>query len=286
MRSALHSIARFCRVSCLLICTLPALAAAPPADGAEVEGAAAQQEKILVLPFAPLAASDNEAWRARSLQQTLLADLRTAAPGRVMSGEAATADVAGAVAAGRQASARYVVTGTFAVNPPDVRVTAQVVDVQTGQAVHTYRVTGSARDAFQLEDDLASKLREGLGLGRAGGAARDEEPAAKAPAGHRIILVVGPKPPDTQPEEPLPPPSREEPMRRRAERNQSLYAYRPPGPIIYYPSRDACHSAGSFIMRGGIPVEYGVKVYSPHRHNCCRPVRPGPGVPWPCTHRR
>jgi TolB-like protein len=300
MRSALHITIPLWGILCLLTWNFAAVAAEPPPAAARAAGAAAQQEKILVLPFTPLASSGEEAWRARPLQQMLLEDLASAAPGRVVSGEAAAGDVAGAVVAGRQASARYVVTGTFAVNSPEVRITVQVVDVQAGQAVHTFRLTGSAADAFQLEDDLTSKLREGLGLGPAGGAARDEEPAATAPARGRIILVIGPKPPTPQPAEPLPPPpSREELMRRGVERNESLYTARPgpisgpiSGPIIYHPSRDSCHSAGSFIMRGGIPVEYGVKVYSPSPSHdpCCpprRPCRPSPGpVPYPCAHRR
>ena len=163
---------RHCRPGLLRIAAvLTAVVAALPARAAEASAPAERLGDILVLPFMPLDSRPNEGggssgWRGKSVQQTLLADLAAAAPrGTLILGDdepAATA--AAAAAAARKVGAHYVVFGTFAADPPLLRLTGQVVDATAGRSVGGLKATGPERDAFRLEDVLAAQLQEHLRL--------------------------------------------------------------------------------------------------------------------------
>src|SRR4051794_39844122 len=64
-------------------------------------------DRVLVLPFSPVGQA--EAWRGRSVQQSLVADLTAAAPARVGAADAPASDAAAAVAVAKQAGGRHVV---------------------------------------------------------------------------------------------------------------------------------------------------------------------------------
>src|SRR5438045_240255 len=66
-------------------------------------------DRVLVLPFAPV--GPTEAWRGRSVQQSLVADLTAAAPARVGAADAPASDAAAAMTVAKQAGVRYVVFG-------------------------------------------------------------------------------------------------------------------------------------------------------------------------------
>lgn len=136
---------------------------------------------VLVFPFMPIDAwigegSGTAAWRGKSVQQTVLADL--AAAGRrglsVIGDDAPMQNIAAAVAGGRKVGARYVILGTFVSDPPDLRLTGYIVDVETGLSVGGLKATGSARDAFRLEDAVAGQAMRYFGI----------EPPATHVAGH------------------------------------------------------------------------------------------------------
>jgi hypothetical protein len=204
------------------------------------------------------------------VQQSLVADLTAAAPGRVVSGDVASADLAAAVAAGREASARYVVFGTFAVNGPQARIVGQIVDVETGQPLAAPKATAEGGSGFDLEDEFSSQVARhlGLGAGRAAVAGAEPGPIVQtapagdvAPARGQIIIKPGkPRPATTQPEAPArPPPSPSAMLRRSAAREFPAVHC---GPIIYAPPGDYCGPrAGSFIMHRGYSFPYGVTVY-------------------------
>lgn len=68
------------------------------------------------------------------------------------------------VKAGRMVGAEYVVVGAFAAVDPKMRIDTRVVRVETGEIVKTAQVTGDQDKFFELEQDLASKLIDGLGV--------------------------------------------------------------------------------------------------------------------------
>ena len=140
---------------------------APPAFAEEPTTQPAAGGKILVLPFTTLNKSDYQVWLGRSIQQSLLADLSAAAPQRAISVDSEAPDTTAAIEAGRKAGAAYVVEGNFVTSGQELRLTGQVLDVSSGQAIAGLKATGSIRDVFHLEDQVAGQVRQRLALGPA-----------------------------------------------------------------------------------------------------------------------
>jgi TolB-like protein len=69
-----------------------------------------------------------------------------------------------AVKVGRLAGAQYVVVGSFSSLDPKMRIDTRVVRVETGEVVKTAQVTGKQDDFFDLEQKLAKRLVDGLGV--------------------------------------------------------------------------------------------------------------------------
>jgi TolB-like protein len=122
--------------------------------------------RILVLPFTAMNGSGESSWLGRSIQQSLLADLTIAAPGRLVSADGEAGDAEAAAAAGRKAQANFVVIGSFttidASTGKQLRITGQVVDVPHQSALAGFKATGMYADIFQLEDAVARQIRRRL----------------------------------------------------------------------------------------------------------------------------
>ena len=69
-----------------------------------------------------------------------------------------------AVKAGRMVGAQYIVIGAFAAVEPKIRLDTRVVRVETGEIVKTATVTGDQDKFFDLEQQLANRLIDGLGV--------------------------------------------------------------------------------------------------------------------------
>lgn len=69
-----------------------------------------------------------------------------------------------AVKVGKMLGAEYIVTGAFASLQPNMRIDTRVVRVETGAIVKTAQVTGDQDKFFDLEQALADKLIDGLGV--------------------------------------------------------------------------------------------------------------------------
>jgi len=69
-----------------------------------------------------------------------------------------------AVKVGKMVGAEYIVVGAFAALEPSMRIDTRVVRVQTGEIVKTAQVTGDQNKFFDLEQKLADRLIDGLGI--------------------------------------------------------------------------------------------------------------------------
>ena len=69
-----------------------------------------------------------------------------------------------AVKVGRLSGAEYVVVGAFATVQPQMRIDTRVVRVGTGEIVKTAQVVGKEDAFFDLEQQLAARLIDGLGV--------------------------------------------------------------------------------------------------------------------------
>jgi len=68
------------------------------------------------------------------------------------------------VKTGKMIGAEYVVVGSFHQAEPQMRIDTRVVRVATGEVVKTAQVVGDKDKFFDLEQDLANKLIDGLGV--------------------------------------------------------------------------------------------------------------------------
>jgi TolB-like protein len=128
--------------------------------------------RIAVLPFVATNPQSGNSWMGKSIQQSLDADLLRMAPSRVQTADAVANTSADAVAAGRQLGVNYVIFGTFTATDQAVRIVGQVVDVSSGTATNSLKVTGKLGDVFVLEDDLSKQARVAI----FGQSASDNEP--------------------------------------------------------------------------------------------------------------
>lgn len=69
-----------------------------------------------------------------------------------------------AVRVGHMVGAEFVVVGAFAAVQPQMRIDTRVVRVETGEIVKTAQVVGDQDKFFDLEQALANKLVDGLGV--------------------------------------------------------------------------------------------------------------------------
>src|SRR5262249_5479282 len=64
---------------------------------------------------------------------------------------------------GRGVGAEYAVTGSFVSIAPDIRIDVRVIRINTGEVVTARKVTGGKDRFFELQQELAAALIEGLG---------------------------------------------------------------------------------------------------------------------------
>jgi TolB-like protein len=125
--------------------------------GAEASGGA-----VLLLPFAAVGETRGAEWIGQAVQQSLLSDLsrvktlQPLVPGTAMKG---AIDLEGARQAGKAAGADYVVYGSYQLGEVGLRITGQVLDVNSGRFVGGVKATGSVRELFEMEDAIAEQTK-------------------------------------------------------------------------------------------------------------------------------
>ena len=156
-------------ISGLLVGTLaavapPAFAQAPATQPAPLVAQNAAADKLVVFPFG--VSSDSKPWVGKAVQQDVFTDLiqRTRAhvesiPGDPPSG---TAD---ALRRARDAGATLAVYGDVQTTSSDLRITGQLLDVQSGAILGGLKATGRADDLFPMEDSVAAQVLRALPAG-------------------------------------------------------------------------------------------------------------------------
>ena len=151
-----------------------ALSAVLRGDLSNDSGADSGPPILAVTDFRNITANAEDDWLGTGISETVTADLRgfegvTVVPrGRVhelmrtLGQETGDADDRLRIRAGRELGARWVLAGSFQRAGDAVRVTASLLDVATGQAVHTTKVDGRLNEIFSLQDRLVRDVAEGL----------------------------------------------------------------------------------------------------------------------------
>ena len=189
----------------LLVATLPAAEALPAVRlGTTVSGQAntAQEatESVAVLPFTNITEVPEDDWIGAGIAESVATDLEqasgvsvtahqtvSAALDRLIAGDRSAAD-ARAVEAGRLVGARWVVSGGYQRVGDRLRITARLVEVETGTVVRSARVDGQESELFALQDRVAADLAGGLSGG-----------------GLAVTTAAGERSPEADPTPPRPP---------------------------------------------------------------------------------
>jgi TolB-like protein len=149
----------------------------------------AKPSKALVLPFDSIG-PEPKPWIAKALQQNLVAEVSRLRSVEALVGSEAAADQEAALRSARATGARYVIFGAYQVVEADLRMTGQVVDVESKQSLVGLKATGTLRDLFGLEDTIAAQVKRALPQAKVaaaapaggGGVEMLEQPKAAAPA--------------------------------------------------------------------------------------------------------
>jgi TolB-like protein len=165
-----------------LLTGVPVVAADEPETPAARTTPAVSDNRVLVLAFAA-EGGDAAGSLGRSAQQSLATDLSAAGTMQVATRKTPADDTDAALAAARDAGARYVVFGHIQQVGQDVRVNGQMLDAKTGRAVVALKVTGPTSNFFAMQDALGRQAVAAVGGGSAREAATTSSPAAPiAPA--------------------------------------------------------------------------------------------------------
>ena len=162
---------------------------------------------VAVVPFANISQSEADEWIGAGIAETLRADLQHRPgivvldlnpPSQATRGTGPSGDRVNngaALETSRAGGATWLVTGGYQRVGNRLRITARLVEVDTGSVHHTVRVDGAIDELFDLQDRVVAEV--GAQLGQFG---LPREPASIAPA-----PVRQPDPPPAPPAPPTPP---------------------------------------------------------------------------------
>ena len=164
-------------------------AAAPQGTlaSAAAPGASPFSLDLAVNPFVNLSGRPADDWIGDGIAETVATDLRTrgwtvatcsgpaaqrggrtaAAPGEADNGHAVNGDAVSGPAPARCPSpqARTLIDGAFQRLGASLRITARVVDAETGAVAHRARLDGTVDELFGLQDQLVTTLAASLAAG-------------------------------------------------------------------------------------------------------------------------
>ncbi len=178
----------------------PSAPAVPTTPTAPTVPAAAQPARLLVIPLTDYNVPDSQQWIAKAVEQDMEAALGAShafAP-TPFQGQTIVEDNATAAKLARDANAAYAVRGAAQMINGTLRITAQLIDAQSGETVNSAQVTGSVNDLLSMEDHIAGQLlgNPAMASGAAittpdGGTIRNIPPDG---TGTQPLIVIAPAP--------------------------------------------------------------------------------------------
>ena len=151
--------------------------------------------QVVVVPFRNIAGGPDTNWIGEGIAEVLATDLAATAT-VVAIDRAALADAltaADALALCRRAGARWIIQGGYQLLGAQVRVTARLLDCETGAAVRRARVDGRRDELFALQDRILPAL------GSSAGASAPAAPARLPAVDAGVAAVAGAPPPPVLP---------------------------------------------------------------------------------------
>ena len=123
----------------------------------------AESISVLILPFGGLGDVSKTAWIPQAIQQNLLNELGRMRAFDLMTLTNPPAEAILSIDAARQAGAKagasFVIFGSYQTVDGELRLVGFLIDLRTTRLVGGMRATGSMRDLFALEDQIAEQAR-------------------------------------------------------------------------------------------------------------------------------
>jgi len=134
-------------------------------------------KSIAVLSFNNITKNPADDWLGGGIAETVTADLKKIEGITVIGRERvyetlrrhgvtpdAEVDTTMASSLGREVGARWILTGGYQKISEMLRITARVVDVETGEVVRTVKIDGLMKEIFDLQDKIVFELSQGMDL--------------------------------------------------------------------------------------------------------------------------
>ena len=152
-----------------LICFLASLAASGGVASAQSITAGAVGEPattlrprtVAVMPFANISGRPADDWVGIGIAETVTTDIEQLG-GLTVVGREALLDVLNDRDLARELGASWIVAGAFQRLGDQLRITARIVDVETGAARESVKVDGRVDEMFTLQDQVVTQLGDGL----------------------------------------------------------------------------------------------------------------------------
>ena len=165
-------------------------ASAQSASAVRSAGELSRASSVAVVPFANVSANPADDWIGFGIAETVTVDLarfalsivgREAFVGLGRTSDLASGDAA-ARAQARELGASWIVTGGFQRIGEQLRITARLVNVETGATRQSVKIDGAMGDVFALQDRIVSSLAESLQQIAPGSLGERSAPVSPRPA--------------------------------------------------------------------------------------------------------
>jgi TolB-like protein len=118
---------------------------------------------ILILRFAQLNDVAGTEWIGRVIQESLLTDTAKLPPIKILEDQRpGTTDLATARQMARDARADLVILGGYQVIADDLKITGQLLNVNSNEIIGTLKSTATTRDVLEMEDTLSRQLQRAI----------------------------------------------------------------------------------------------------------------------------
>ena len=152
-----------------LLLSMTAFAADPATRATtQPEAAAPGPARVLLACFGEISDGPAHAWIGRAIQQSMLSDLarlrfvRPIVIEQPADQPVPVLEPAAAVKGASDADADYVITGSYQLVGNDLRITGEIIDVDTSESVGGLKASGTLTELFALEDQLGAQMRTPL----------------------------------------------------------------------------------------------------------------------------
>lgn len=139
--------------------------------------APAPKNVLAVLPFSNITGEPGDNWIGSGIAETVTADLKSVRGLTVLGRErvfdalrdfgsvdSGRVDERVSIEVGRQLRANWLISGGYQRLGDAIRITARVVDVQSGSVLRTVKIDGQIGDIFALQDKIVYELSQGIDL--------------------------------------------------------------------------------------------------------------------------